>query len=80
VHGNNRERKHVEWNFKSLTSGSPSSSGQPLVHLTDLARQLRYVAPVTFNVDVEVELDVRCCVIRGEADMEWLPASCVKVK
>ena len=61
--------------FKSLTGGSPSSSGQPLVHLTDLARQLRYVALVTFNVgfditniDVEVELDVRCHVIRGEAD------------
>ena len=55
----------MEWNFKSLTSDSPSSSGQPLVHLTDLAHQLRYVALVTFNVgfditdiDVKVELDM----------------------
>ena len=77
----------MKWNFKSLTGGSPSSSGQPLIHLTDLAHQLRYVAPVTFNVgfditdvDVEVELDMRRHVIHGEADMEWLPASCVKVK
>ena len=51
----------MEWNFKSPPThvGTASSS----LSFTDLARQLRYVAPVMFNIgfditDIEVELDM----------------------
>jgi len=48
AHGNDRERKHVEWNFKSPPAHIVTASSS--LSFIDLARQLRYVVSSTYDL------------------------------